>query len=125
MRIGELLAIKTDNVDIKNKALTIDGTINWVTDKETGAFGVKENTKTSQSYRKIGLTSKSLKLLKSNMLEYKKEGLWNKKFTDKGYIFTNTSGSPLDLNKINNVIKEAIEISSINKSVSTHTLRHT
>lgn len=49
----------------------------------------------------------------------------DKKFTDRGYIFTNTSGSPLDLNKINNVIKEAIEISSINKSVTTHTLRYT
>lgn len=125
MRIGELLAIKTDNIDIENKTLTIDGTINWVTDKEAGAFGVKETTKTSQSYRTIGLTSNSIKLLKSIMLENKKDNQWNKKFNDRGYIFTNTSGSPLDLNKINNVIKEAIEISSINKSVTTHTLRHT
>ena len=41
MRIGELLAIKTDNVNVENKTLEIDGTINWVTDVETGAFGVK------------------------------------------------------------------------------------
>lgn len=125
MRIGELLAIKTENVDIENKTLEIDGTINWVTDEETGAFGVKETTKTSKSYRTIGLTTQSINLLKSLMLENKKENQWNDKFIDRGYIFTNTPGSPIDLNKVNNIIKEATDISSINKRVTTHTLRHT
>ena len=72
MRIGELLAIKTDNVDVENKTLEIDGTINWVTDAKTGAFGIKETTKTSKSYRTIGLTSQSINLLKTLMLENKK-----------------------------------------------------
>src|SRR5699024_1702532 len=125
MRIGELLAIKTDNVDIENKTLEIDGTINWVTDAETGAFGVKETTKTSKSYRTIGLTTQSINLLKTLMLENKKENQWNDKFIDRGYIFTNTAGSPIDLNKVNNIIKEATDISSISKRVTTHTLRHT
>lgn len=125
MRIGELLAIKTDNVDVENKTLEIDGTINWVTDVVTGAFGVKETTKTSKSYRTIGLTAQSINLLKKLMLENKKENQWNDKFIDRGYIFTNTAGSPIDLNKVNNIIKEATDISSINKRVTTHTLRHT
>ncbi|MGO3049794.1 MAG: tyrosine-type recombinase/integrase [Staphylococcus sp.] len=125
MRIGELLAIKTDNVDVENKTLEIDGTINWVTDVETGAFGVKETTKTSKSYRTIGITTQSVNLLKTLMLENKKENHWNDKFIDRGYIFTNTAGSPIDLNKVNNIIKEATDISSINKRVTTHTLRHT
>lgn len=72
MRIGELLAIKTDNIDIENNTLEIDGTINWVIDVETGAFGVKETTKTSKSYRTIGLTNQSINLLKTLMLENKK-----------------------------------------------------
>lgn len=125
MRIGELLAIKRENINYEDKTLDIDGTINWVTDKETGAFGVKETTKTSKSYRTIGLTTQSINLLKTLILENKKENQWNDKFIDRGYIFTNTAGSPIDLNKINNIIKEATEISSINKSVTTHTLRHT
>ncbi|SCR46710.1 Integrase [Staphylococcus aureus] len=125
MRIGELLAIKTDNINIENKTLEIDGTINWVTDAETGAFGVKETTKTSKSYRTIGITTQSINLLKKLMLENKKENQWNAKFIDRGYIFTNTAGSPIDLNKVNNIIKEATDISSINKRVTTHTLRHT
>jgi integrase len=125
MRIGEILAIKTDNIDIENKTLEIDGTINWITDAETGAFGVKETTKTSKSYRTIGLTTQSINLLKTLILENKKENQWNDKFIDRGYIFTNTAGSPIDLNKVNNIIREATDISSIDKRVTTHTLRHT
>lgn len=125
MRIGEILAIKTDNIDIENKTLEIDGTINWITDAETGAFGVKETTKTSKSYRTIGLTTQSINSLKTLILENKKENQWNDKFIDRGYIFTNTAGSPIDLNKVNNIIREATDISSINKRVTTHTLRHT
>lgn len=125
MRIGELLAIKSDNINYEDKTLDIDGTINWVTDKETGAFGIKETTKTSKSYRTIGLTTQSINLLKTLILDNKKENQWNEDFIDRGYIFTNTAGSPIDLNKINNIIKEATEISSIKKRVTTHTLRHT
>ena len=125
MRIGELLAIKKDNINYEDKTLDIDGTINWVTDKETGAFGVKETTKTSKSYRTIGLTTQSINLLKTLILDNKKENQWNEDFIDRGYVFTNTAGSPIDLNKVNSIIKEATEISSIKKRVTTHTLRHT
>ena len=125
MRIGELLAIKSNNINYEDKTLDIDGTINWVTDKETGAFGVKETTKTSKSYRTIGLTTQSINLLKTLILDNKKENQWNEDFIDRGYVFTNTAGSPIDLNKVNSIIKEATEISSIKKRVTTHTLRHT
>ena len=125
MRIGELLAIKRENINYEDKTLDIDGTINWVTDKETGAFGVKETTKTNKSYRTIGLTIQSINLLKTLILDNKKENQWNEDFIDRGYIFTNTAGSPIDLNKINNIIKVATDISSIKKRVTTHTLRHT
>ncbi len=65
MRISELLAIKTDNIDIDNKTLENDGTIKWFTDAETGAFGVKETTKTSKNYRTIRLTTQSINLIKN------------------------------------------------------------
>lgn len=125
MRIGKLLAIKRENINYEDKTLDIDGTINWVTDKETGAFGVKETTKTSKNYRTIRLTTQSINLLKTLILDNKKENQWNEDFIDRGYIFTNTAGSPIDLNKINNIIKVATDISSIKKRVTTHTLRHT
>lgn len=71
----------------------------------TGASGVKETTRTSNSYRAIGLTIHSIDLLKRLILNNKKENLWNDKFIDREYIFTNTAGGPIDLNKINNIIK--------------------
>lgn len=51
MRIRVLLAIKKDNINFEYKPLDIDGTINWMTNKKTGASGVKETTKTSESFR--------------------------------------------------------------------------
>ncbi|AJP26210.1 integrase [Staphylococcus aureus] len=33
MRIGELLAIKRENINYEDKTLDIDGTINWITEK--------------------------------------------------------------------------------------------
>ncbi|MBW0770663.1 tyrosine-type recombinase/integrase [Mammaliicoccus lentus] len=44
MRIGELLAIETKNIDFKNKKLTIDGTI-LRKPNELGQYGVKDSTK--------------------------------------------------------------------------------
>ncbi|WP_443972170.1 tyrosine-type recombinase/integrase [Staphylococcus argenteus] len=35
------------------------------------------------------------------------------------------AGGPIDSNKISNIIKGGTEISSIKKSITTHTLRHT
>lgn len=94
-------------IDIEDKTLEIEGTINWVIKAETGAFDVNETTKTSKNYRTIGLTSQSINLLKTLMLENKKENQWNNRFIDRGYIFTNTAGSPIVLNKVNIIIKEA------------------
>lgn len=75
----------------------------------TGVSGVKETTRTSNSYRAIGLT------------------IHSDKFINIGYIFTNAAGGPIDSNKISNIIKggtikETTEISSIKKPVTTHTL---
>lgn len=47
------------------------------------ASGVKETTRTSNSYRTIGLTIHSIDLLKRLILNNKKENLWNDKFIDR------------------------------------------
>lgn len=39
----------------------------------TGASGVKETTRTSNSYRAIGLTTQSINILKTLILDNKKE----------------------------------------------------
>lgn len=67
MRIGELLAIKRVNINYEDKKLDIDGKVNWETEKD-GAFGVKETTERSNSYKAIGLTTQSIDLLRTLML---------------------------------------------------------
>lgn len=125
MRIGELLAIKTSDIDFDNKTLSITGTINWKKDENTGLYGVKDTTKTSQSYRKIGLTQDSINILRSLILENKKNAKWKDNYNDRGFVFTNTAGSPLIKTNINEMLSEVVEMSSITKKVTTHTLRHT
>lgn len=125
MRIGELLAIKNENIDVTNKTLVIDGTLNYVHDEKTNTFGLKETTKTNKSNRTIDLTTQSVKLLKSIMLQNKKNSQWNTLFRDRGFIFVNAVGSPMLVTTINDTINKAIQMSSIDKKVTTHTLRHT
>lgn len=120
MHIGELLVIQPENIDFDNKTLLIDVTIVWKKDNETGAFDVKNTTKTTARYRTISLTSQSLDIIKSIMLDNKKENQWNEQFIDRGFILTNTVGSPKALNKVSNIIADAVEISSINKRVTTY-----
>ncbi|KKK34704.1 hypothetical protein WN59_06645 [Salinicoccus sediminis] len=123
MRISELLAIETHNIDLENKKLEIDGSINWITHE--GSFGVKDTTKTEKSYRVIDITDRSCEILKMVMLDNKKESMWNEKFTDKGFVFTSVAGSPLFKEKVNILLKEASEWCGLNKRITTHTLRHT
>lgn len=125
MRIGELLAIKTSDIDFENKVLSITGTMNWKTDENTGLYGVKDTTKTSQSYRIIGLTQESINIIRSIILENKKSSKWEDNYNDRGFVFTNSAGSPLITTVINEILSEVVEMSSIDKKVTTHTLRHT
>lgn len=123
MRISELLAIQTHNVDLENKQLEIDGSINWI--KHEDGFGLKDTTKTENSYRVIGITDRSCEILKAVMLENKKEVMWNERFRDRGFVFTSVVGSPLFKEKVNDLLKEAADWCGFDKKVTTHTLRHT
>ncbi|TDL33496.1 site-specific integrase [Macrococcoides bohemicum] len=130
MRIGELLAIQPENINFDKKTLEIDGTIQWIND-ENGNQGVKDSTKTASSYRTISLTTRSIDILRKLILENKKSKQWEDKYNDRGFVFTNHYGNPLNKTTINNNIKVAVsEIKDdkgkliINKHITTHTLRH-
>lgn len=130
MRIGELLAIQPENINFDKKTLEIDGTIQWIND-ENGNQGVKDSTKTASSYRTISLTTSSIDILRKLILENKKSKQWEDKYNDRGFVFTNHYGNPLNKTTINHNIKIAVsEIKDdkgkliIKKHLTTHTLRH-
>lgn len=125
MRISELLAIQPHNIDYENKTLTIDGSIFWAATPE--GFGYKDTTKTESSVRDIGLTNRSIDILKKVILENKKEIRWNEAYKDRGFVFTGSTGSPMPKDKVNDILKEAAEWTGLDKKkkVRTHILRHT
>lgn len=122
LRIGELLAVQPNNIDFDNKTLTIDGTIQWF-HSEDGGFGVKDTTKTDASYRVIGLNNRSCEILKKVLLENKKDIHWNDVYKDRGFVFTNHKGNPLDASRFNKLLKEAAKEVGIKKKISSHILR--
>lgn len=125
MRISELLAIQPHNIDFDNKILTIDGSIEWASTSE--GFGYKDTTKTESSIRDIGLTKRSVDILRKVILENKKEIQWNEKYKDRGFVFTGSTGSPMPKDKINTILRETAEWTGLDKTkkVTSHILRHT
>lgn len=123
MRIGELLAIKEDDIDLVEKTLSINGTMLWEISED--GFGVKESTKTDTSFRTIGLTDRSCEIFKKAILENKVAARWNNSYTNRNFVFSNYKGNPFHPNIINKKLKEATKELEFNKNVTTHTLRHT
>ncbi|MEN3967411.1 site-specific integrase [Mammaliicoccus sciuri] len=123
MRVGELLAIKNENIDFDKKELMIEGTINWK--KSNGGYGVKDTTKNEYSTRKININNRSCQILKTLIHENKKIHLYNKSYINRGFIFTTSKGNPIFISQINKILEEAVDkIDSINKKVTTHIFRH-
>lgn len=123
MRVGELLAIKNENIDFDKKELMIEGTINWK--KSNGGYGVKDTTKNEYSTRKININNRSCQILKTLIHENKKLHLYNKSYINRGFIFTTSKGNPIFISQINKILEEAVDkIDSINKKVTTHIFRH-
>lgn len=124
LRIGELLALQPDNIDFDNKLLTIDGTIDFKR-RDGEAVGVKDTAKTKSSYRTINLSDRSVAILKELIHENKKTKLMDRRYIDRGFIFTNFRGNPLSKSSINRQIKQAAAEVGITKKITTHTFRHT
>ncbi|WP_314347739.1 site-specific integrase [Mammaliicoccus vitulinus] len=124
MRIGELLAIENENVDLINKNLTIDGTIQRKANSK-GQYGVKDTTKNLNSYRTIDLTNRSCEILKACMLENKKATQWDSRYINRNFVFTNYRGNPIYFNRVNEALEKARINLKIKKKITTHTLRHT
>lgn len=122
MRIGELLAIQEDNIDFKNKKLTIDGTILW--ERNGSKYGFKDTTKNESSYRTISITSRSVEILKKVMLENKKLKQWESNYQDRGFLFVDYKGNPLSKSTINRCLKAGAKVVGVEKNVTSHTLRH-
>ena len=119
MRIGEMLAIKNEDIDFDNKSLNINGTIHWFHD-ESGGFGVKDTTKTESSYRTIGLSSRSCEILKKAILENKKDSKWNDGYLNRNFVFTNHKGNPMQTERFNKILRNQLKMWVLKRNFFTY-----
>ncbi|MCD8845834.1 tyrosine-type recombinase/integrase [Mammaliicoccus sciuri] len=124
MRIGEVLALQFKDINFKKRFIDVNGTLVDTKDPITQRYGVKDVTKTDSSMRKIGITERAVKIFEE-LFKYKQFNELEPDYLERDYIFTNKKGNPLSTNKINYILKEALEITDIAKRVTTHTMRHT
>lgn len=124
MRIGEVLALQFKDINFKKRFIDVNGTLVDTKDPITQRYGVKDVTKTGSSMRKIGITERAVKIFEE-LFKYKRFNELEPDYLERDYIFTNKKGNPLSTNKINYILKEALEITNIAKRVTTHTMRHT
>lgn len=123
LRIGEVQALKVEDIDLQNKTLSVNGTIHWLKNDE--GYGYKDTAKTIGSHRTISLNKRSCDILKSVLLEHKAMARWVDKYKDRGFIFTTTGGNPIYSHKINRLLAMAAKSLNLDKHITTHTFRHT
>lgn len=115
LRIGEVLALSTENIDLENKLLQVKRTL--TNDKEF-AIILGNKTKTYAGNRTLPIPD-FLALIFEEQLKYANENLHNLIFTtNDNYIRTSAINKELK-----RIFEEELKVSS--KNISTHCLRHT
>lgn len=115
LRIGEVLALSTENIDLENKLLCVKRTL--TNDKEF-AIILGNKTKTYAGNRTLPIPDFLVPIFEEQ-LKYANENLYNLIFTtNDNYIRTS------EINKeLKRIFEEELKTSS--KNISTHCLRHT
>lgn len=137
MRIGEILALQPEDIDFKNKLLTIDNTL---TKDKDGKVIIGETTKTYDSTRKIPITSILEGILSDSLISYIPN--------NNNLLFCHSNGSIIAPSTINSQFKRVCKNAGIkvittkkkkgidlngndkfvnlkSSRVNTHMLRHT
>ena len=116
MRSGEILALKINDIDFKNKVIHIQRTLTKDVNAKTI---IGENTKTINSLRDIKITTIIEKILKESMKMFR--------FNENNLVFCTSEGKLITNGMINSAFKRLCEKYNINKGfdVNFHMLRHT
>lgn len=121
LRCGELLALRVQDYDKLNSVVNINGTL--LKSARNGEDIQRGTPKNIYSYRNVIINDRAKNILDSIILENKRLASWNsKKYKDRGYIFTNSTGNPFNIQYIN---KKLRQIKIADKHISSHIFRHT
>lgn len=119
LRAGECSGLRYQDFDGRN--IDINGTITHsvpFSDKE-----IKTPPKTLSSFRTVALNNRAIEILKQIRIENLKwAAAWGKrKYTEKGYFFTSSTGNPIRFSDINRTLRSL----KLPRHVTTHVFRHT
>lgn len=120
MRIGELCALKWNDVDFNNHIITVQQTIQRIQNKENKHIPKTQllitKPKTKNSIRRIPITSSLYKIMKNYYIQNNEQPSY--------FVFRNKKNDPIDPRKIQEYFKQTIK--RLNLTLITfHSLRHT
>lgn len=119
LRAGECSALRYQDFDGRN--IDINGTITHSI--PFSAKEIKTPPKTLSSFRTVALNNRAIEILKQIRIEnLKLAAAWGKrKYTEKGYFFTSSTGNPIRFSDINRTLRSL----KLPRHVTTHVFRHT
>lgn len=121
LRCGELLALRVQDYDKENSKININGTL--LKSAHNGEDIQRGTPKNIYSYRDVTINNRAKYILDTIILENKRLASWNcKKYKDRGYIFTNSTGNPFNIQYINSKLRK---LKITDKKISSHIFRHT
>lgn len=119
MRLGEMLALTWDDVDLENKIVNVDKNLSVVNNYDEGAEKknkiIIDTTKTESGSREIPLNKSAFKCVETQLQNNKK---------DSPFIFYSTTGTALMKRNIYRAFNNIIEKADIKNHLTIHSMRH-
>lgn len=113
VRVGEALGLKWEDIDFEKNTISINRTLVYIKNKETGKYGFEEQApKTKNSKRTIPLHKnvvKALKRQKLNQNYQKLQGDWKSHKGFENLVFTGRKGQPQQSSSIQNILNRIIK----------------
>jgi integrase len=123
LRRGELLGLKWEDIDFKNKTITINGTLYR---RKGEGLKYKPKTKTDSSdNRVIPIPDAIVEVLrKEKALQDKTREKLGNSYNSENFVFINDKGKPIDPDYLTRKFRETVKTLNV-KQINLHGLRHT
>lgn len=120
LRIGELLALRREDIDLEKKEIRVTGTMTRMVNEK---YPDRRSTpKNFSSFRTVALNTRAAQILEWFITDNKRKAMWTNNYKDRGYIFTGNEGNPVDYGTIAAALRK-VRIEG--KHITTHIFRHT
>lgn len=130
MRQGEIMGLKWNDINFKDKTIKINRSLKKVTfihaDGTRKSEYIEQTPKTKSSIREIPISESIYKCLKDQEKKQKLNKLYidNSIYIESDYVFTDKIGNTIDKNKPNRHFRAILKELNI-KPIKFHSLRHT